>query len=196
MQLHLDLPPKAASQDLRALWSHLYQLTERLNTTVFADQPAVTATQPEAIPAEEAPAIPTDHASPDPTYGPGSQSEYGHVKLSDTASTSLNAAGGTAATPKAVAAVQQALDARSDLICGQATIAYGPKSTSLTVSFGVTFTSPPTVMVSQVFDNANLSVPVARVTTTAYTVTLPAGVFTTSGTRAFQWLAVGKIVQT
>ena len=81
MQLHLDLPPRAASQDLRALWSHLYQLTERLNTTVFADRPDPQPVRPEAIPdTKEESAIPLDHAAAEPTYGAGTADAYGHVK--------------------------------------------------------------------------------------------------------------------
>ena len=168
MQLHLDLPPKAASQDLRVLWSHLYQLTERLNTTVFADQAAVTASQPEAIPAEEAPAIPTDHASEQTTYGPGSQSEYGHVKLSDTASASLDAAAGTAATPKAVADLASELAALPDIQYGTATINYGPNFTQAAVYFPKVFAEVPTVIVSQVFDQANLVVQNADIYPTGF----------------------------
>lgn len=54
-------------------------------------------------------AAPTNHASAQTTYGSGTVANYGHVKLSDaTSSTDAAAAGGTAATPKAV---KDALDA-------------------------------------------------------------------------------------
>lgn len=45
---------------------------------------------------------PTDHASSAATYGTGTAANYGHVKLSDSANSTLGASGGTAATPFAV----------------------------------------------------------------------------------------------
>lgn len=51
-------------------------------------------------------AAPIEHADGDPTYGLGNASSYGHVKLSDsTEADDLDAGGGTAASPKAVAEV-------------------------------------------------------------------------------------------
>lgn len=46
---------------------------------------------------------PTSHANSGTTYGAGTASLYGHVKLSDTANSSLGASNGTAVTPKALA---------------------------------------------------------------------------------------------
>ena len=48
---------------------------------------------------------PTDHASPTTDYGVGNASKYGHVKLSDSADSSLGQNFGTAATPALVALV-------------------------------------------------------------------------------------------
>ena len=48
---------------------------------------------------------PTDHASQTTDYGVGNASKYGHVKLSDTADSSLGQNSGTAATPALVALV-------------------------------------------------------------------------------------------
>ena len=48
---------------------------------------------------------PTNHASPTKDYGVGNASKYGHVKLSDTADSSLGQSFGTAATPAMVALV-------------------------------------------------------------------------------------------
>lgn len=193
MQLHLDLPPRAASQDLRALWSHLYQLTERLNTTVFADRPDPQPVRPEAIPdTNEESAIPLDHAAAEPTYGAGTADAYGHVKLSDTASASLDAADGTAATPKAVAALQQTLNGLPDIQTGEASISFGSNTTRLQVKFPKAFAAKPTVIVSQVFDDANLVVLTSNISTTGFYVNVTGG-FSSSGTRAFRWLAVGKL---
>ena len=51
-------------------------------------------------------AAPVEHADDEPTYGQGNASSYGHVKLSDaTNADELDAGGGTAASPKAVAEV-------------------------------------------------------------------------------------------
>ena len=50
---------------------------------------------------------PTNHASPTKDYGVGNASNYGHVKLSDTADSSLGQASGTAATPAMVALVRE-----------------------------------------------------------------------------------------
>ncbi len=52
---------------------------------------------------------PTSHASSDTTYGTGSGANYGHVKLSDATNYSSDATMGTAATPKAVSAVNNNL---------------------------------------------------------------------------------------
>ena len=48
---------------------------------------------------------PTNHASPTKDYGVGNASNYGHVKLSDSADSSLGQTSGTAATPAMVALV-------------------------------------------------------------------------------------------
>lgn len=58
---------------------------------------------------------PTAHASSETTYGVGTASSYGHVKLSDTADSSLGAGSGVAVTPKALAsAVAVNLDGKLD----------------------------------------------------------------------------------
>lgn len=53
---------------------------------------------------------PTDHASQTTDYGVGNTTKYGHVKLSDTADSSLGSSSGTAATPAMVAAVKTVAD--------------------------------------------------------------------------------------
>ena len=193
MQLHLDLPSRAASQDLRALWSYLYRLTERLNTTVFADRPGADVELPDAIAPEEEAAgqVPVDHSSSDNTYGQGGIAIFGHVKLSDEADESLTATDGTAATPAAVTQALAAALAHQPLIqYGIADTKFGSGYVSTGVTFPKAYAIPPCVIVSQIFDDANLVLYTGSITTTGFSVGL-SGSFTTSGTRPFQWLAIG-----
>ena len=185
MQLHLDLPPRAAAGDLRALWSHLYRLTERLNTTTFADQPAAQIPEP-VLPEPE---VPKDHAHAEPVYGAGDAVRHGHVKLSDTPDPTLNAAGATAATPKALADLVSRLPG---LQYGTGTIGYGPSYARVQITFDKPYAEPPLVLVNQVFDDANLVVRRTDVQTTGFSVGL-GGSFTASGTRDFSWLALGTL---
>ena len=136
---------------------------------------------------------PKSHASTATTYGKGSDSKYGHVKLSSDTNSSSDASGGIAATPSAVKAVNDSLTyllGGKKIITGSATISYGPTSKEVTVSFGHTYNSPPVVLVSQVFDDANIIVKNNKITTTGFT-TAVAGVFSSSGTRDFNWIAIG-----
>lgn len=193
MQLHLDMPSRAASQDLRALWSYLYRLTERLNATVFADRPDADVELPDAIAPEEESAgqVPVDHSSSDNTYGQGGIAIFGHVQLSDDADESLTATDGTAATPAAVSqALAAALDQQPLIQHGVATTKFGSSFASTSVTFPQAYAAVPFVMVSQVFNDANLVVHADSVSTTGFSTSL-GGTFTTSGTRPFQWLAIG-----
>ena len=138
-------------------------------------------------------AAPKSHASAATTYGKGSNSKYGHVKLSSAIDEDSGNASGIAATPYAVKAVNDSLThllGGKKIITGSATVEYGPTSKDVTVSFGHTYNSPPVVLVSQVFDNANIIVKNNKITTTGFT-TAVAGTFSTSGTRAFNWIAIG-----
>ena len=54
---------------------------------------------------------PTNHASTGTTYGAGSGSNYGHVKLSDATDGTSGESGGVAATPAAVKAVNDKVEA-------------------------------------------------------------------------------------
>lgn len=54
---------------------------------------------------------PNDHSSTGTTYGVGNASKYGHLKLSDSTTGTSDESGGTAATPKAVKAVKDAIPA-------------------------------------------------------------------------------------
>ena len=169
--LNLEAASKA---ELDALNTGLNALTDGLNTLT------------ETVSGK----APIDHASAATTYGVGNGSNYGHVKLSSSTSSTSGTDSGIAATPSAVRAVKN-LFGGNKIITGSATIEYGPTSKDVTVSFGHTYKSPPVVLVSQVFDDANIIVKNNKITTTGFTAAV-AGVFSTSGSRAFNWIAIGK----
>lgn len=132
---------------------------------------------------------PKSHASTATTYGKGSDSKYGHLKLSASTNSLSDTSDGIAATPSAVKAVNDLIGGKK-IITGSATVEYGPTSKDVTVSFGHTYTTPPVVFVSQVFDDANIIVKNNKITTTGFT-TAVAGVFSSSGKRDFNWIAIG-----
>ena len=68
---------------------------------------------------------PTSHASPTTDYGVGNAAKYGHVKLSDTADSSLGQTFGTAATPALVAAVETVADGAASTATQALTLAGG-----------------------------------------------------------------------
>ena len=68
---------------------------------------------------------PTSHASPTTDYGVGNAAKYGHVKLSDTADSSLGQTFGTAATPALVAAVETVADGAASTVKQALTLAGG-----------------------------------------------------------------------
>lgn len=72
---------------------------------------------------------------------------------------------------------------------GKASINYGTETTYTNVSFGRTFSTPPAVVTSQVFDNGNIIVRNDDITETGFRVTVaPLGA---SGSRTVQWIAIG-----
>lgn len=82
-----------------------------IHSTLDSHTAAVSST----IQALTAGKAPTSHASSETTYGMGTASSYGHVKLSDTADSSLGANSGIAVTPKALAsAVAVDIDSKLD----------------------------------------------------------------------------------
>ena len=138
-------------------------------------------------------AAPKSHASAATTYGKGSDSKYGHVKLSSAIDEDSGNVSGIAATPYAVKTVNDSLTyllGGKKIITGSARISYSTTSKEATVSFGHTYNNPPVVLVSQVFDDANIIVKNNKITTTGFTATV-AGVFSTSGSRSFNWIAIG-----
>lgn len=79
------------------------------------------------------------------------------------------------------------------VLVGTSTVAFGTATHYVDVEFGKTFASKPVVFTNQVFNQHNLVSVVDYVTTTQFRVTAPAGVSTSNGTRAFNWVAIGKI---
>lgn len=79
------------------------------------------------------------------------------------------------------------------ILIGTSTVNFGTDATNLTVKFGKTFASKPVVVTNQVFDDANLVTRTNYTTTTQFRVSTPDGAFTSSGTRDFNWVAIGKL---
>lgn len=73
---------------------------------------------------------------------------------------------------------------------GTAEIEYKQAPTETTVRFSRTYTVPPAVFVSCPFSSVPLCVQNEDITTTLFTARLQGG-FNESGTRSFNWLAIG-----
>lgn len=89
---------------------------------------------------------------------------------------------------------QEALSAALGGLCiqtGTASIEYGSGAKTAQVTFGKAYTQAPQVLAMQVFDSVPLTVHTSDVTTAGFTARV-AGGFSTSGTRSFGWIAVGK----
>lgn len=74
---------------------------------------------------------------------------------------------------------------------GTAKINYGTTSGSVEVTFPKPYTTAPVVFVSQVFDDTNIILQSYKPTTTGFTAKVGA-YFTSSGSRSFQWVAIGQ----
>lgn len=89
---------------------------------------------------------------------------------------------------------QEALSAALGGLCiqtGTASIEYGSGAKTAQVTFGKAYTQIPQVLAMQVFDSVPLTVHTSDVTPAGFTARV-AGGFSTSGTRSFGWIAVGK----
>lgn len=89
---------------------------------------------------------------------------------------------------------QEALSAALGGLCiqtGTASIEYGSGAKTAQVTFGKAYTQAPQVLAMQVFDSVPLTVHTSDVTAAGFTARV-AGGFSTSGTRSFGWIAVGK----
>ena len=74
---------------------------------------------------------------------------------------------------------------------GTATINFYTSTTSaVSVNFTEAFSTPPRVIVQQVFDSYNITVPVAEITASGFKAHVPA--IGSNGSRAFTWIAYGK----
>ena len=144
---------------------------------------------------------PTNHASTQATYGKGTSTNYGHVKLSDSILSTADTAGGTAATP---GAVKKAYDLANraetkllggkKIVCGWSAVNFkntGQQNT--TISFGTTFTAKPVVLIGQPFNGVICTVFNDAVTTSNFTVNVPAVGSATLSTRQMAWIAIGSI---
>lgn len=144
---------------------------------------------------------PTNHASTATTYGKGTSTNYGHVKLSDSILSTSDTAGGTAATPGAVKKAydlanraETTLLGGKKIVCGWSAVNFkntGQQNT--TISFGTTFTAKPVVLIGQPFNGVICTVFNDAVTTTGFTVNVPAVGAATLSTRQMAWIAIGSI---
>lgn len=138
-----------------------------------------------------------NHAAINGTYGYGTGQYYGHVKLSDSIDDSYSStSNAVAATPKAVNSVYSKLNSQLGsykILTGWNEVTY--KNTSYTntyIAFGSTFTSKPVVIIGQPFNGVICTVFQDAVTTTGFTVNVPAVGSATPATRLMAWIAIGE----
>ena len=144
---------------------------------------------------------PKAHASTQTTYGKGTSTNYGHVKLSDSILSTADTDGGTAATPGAVKKAydlanraETTLLGGKKIVCGWSAVNFkntGQQNT--TISFGTTFTAKPVVLIGQPFNGVICTVFNDAVTTSNFTVNVPAVGSATLSTRQMAWIAIGSI---
>lgn len=144
---------------------------------------------------------PTNHASTATTYGKGTSTNYGHVKLSDSILSTSDTAGGTAATPGAVKKAydlanraETTLLGGKKIVCGWSAVSFkNTGQTNTTIKFGTTFTAKPVVIIGQPFNGVICTVFNDAVTTTKFTVNVPAVGSSTVSTRQMAWVAIGSV---
>ena len=144
---------------------------------------------------------PTNHASTATTYGKGTSTNYGHVKLSDSILSTADTAGGTAATPGAVKKAydlanraETTLLGGKKIVCGWSAVSFkSTGQTNTTINFGTTFTAKPIVIIGQPFNGVICTVFKDSVTTTKFTVNVPAVGSSTVSTRQMAWVAIGSV---
>lgn len=76
------------------------------------------------------------------------------------------------------------------IFVGSATIAFSNKMNTVSVTFPRAFSAVPNVVIQQVFDTANIILQGYKPTATGFTAQI-GGYFSSSGTRQFQWIAIG-----
>lgn len=144
---------------------------------------------------------PKAHASTQTTYGKGTSTNYGHVKLSDSILSTADTAGGTAATPGAVKKAydlanraETTLLGGKKIVCGWSAVSFkSTGQTNTTINFGTTFTAKPIVIIGQPFNGVICTVFKDAVTTTKFTVNVPAVGSSTVSTRQMAWVAIGSV---
>ena len=144
---------------------------------------------------------PTNHASTQTTYGKGTSTNYGHVKLSDSILSTADTDGGTAATPGAVKKAydlanraETTLLGGKKIVCGWSAVSFkSTGQTNTTINFGTTFTAKPIVIIGQPFNGVICTVFNDAVTTTKFTVNVPAVGSSTVSTRQMAWVAIGSV---
>ena len=73
---------------------------------------------------------------------------------------------------------------------GTANVSYSESGTSASVTFPTAFSTKPIVICQQVFDSINCCIKTENVSTTGFTIGIPA--LTSSGNRDVMWIAVGN----
>lgn len=144
---------------------------------------------------------PKAHASTATTYGKGTLTNYGHVKLSDSILSTSDTDGGTAATPGAVKKAydlanraETTLLGGKKIVCGWSAVSFkSTGQTNTTINFGTTFTAKPIVIIGQPFNGVICTVFNDAVTTTKFTVNVPAVGSSTVSTRQMAWVAIGSV---
>ena len=144
---------------------------------------------------------PKAHASTQTTYGKGTSTNYGHVKLSDSILSTSGMTGGTAATPSAVKKAYDLANRAATTLLGDKKIVCGWSGVNFkntgqqntTINFGTTFTAKPVVLIGQPFNGVICTVFQDAVTTTGFTVNVPAVGSATLSTRQMAWIAIGSI---
>lgn len=78
------------------------------------------------------------------------------------------------------------------IFVGSATIAFSNKMNTVSITFPREFSAVPNVVIQQVFDTANIILQGYKPTATGFTAQI-GGYFSSSGTRQFQWIAIGDM---
>lgn len=162
-------PDRAADPYLDKLWRWAYQATEQLNLVL--DQ------------LERAEVLQGDAGSGTTLGTLAKQAE----KNGDGVDSAISAI-------RDLRQEQEALSAALGGLCiqtGTASIEYGSGAKTAQVTFGKAYTQAPQVLAMQVFDSVPLTVHTSDVKPAGFTARV-AGGFSTSGTRSFGWIAVGK----
>ena len=78
------------------------------------------------------------------------------------------------------------------IFVGSATIAFSNKMNTVSITFPRAFSAVPNVVIQQVFATTNIILQGYKPTATGFTAQI-GGYFSSSGTRQFQWIAIGDM---